>query len=273
MARTAIQAVAMVSSLVDTQESIVIEPRAEVRSLSRRHLFWAHPAGGRRVPRRRRNRGHRGLCPARSWPASATAWSATTPASAPRRARRRRCSSQSCPPTPSRSSRDCRSTVRRPTTATARCCSSRCAHPSSACWSGGSGGTTGAVDPKSYADLYATETPQQQKTRGQRDMRTAKETAEYVALNRLGFDAKLTPGDVIIDELVCLKASDDGRTCVRVRAVRQVARSRRQVVEGRRYCRCRWSTTSRRSWPSTSPATRSRSTTSATASPAAVRSS
>jgi PDZ domain-containing protein len=71
-----------------------------------------------------------------------------------------------------------------------------------------------AVDEKSYADLYATETPQQQNTRGQRDMRTAKETAEYVALNRLGFDATLTPGDVIIDELVCLKASDDGRTCV-----------------------------------------------------------
>ncbi|HEX2786237.1 MAG TPA: S16 family serine protease [Ilumatobacteraceae bacterium] len=70
-----------------------------------------------------------------------------------------------------------------------------------------------AIDPKSYDDLYATETPQQQTTRGQRDMRTAKETAEFVALQRLGFDATLKPGDVIIDELVCLKASDDGRTC------------------------------------------------------------
>jgi PDZ domain-containing protein len=71
-----------------------------------------------------------------------------------------------------------------------------------------------AVDPKSYDDLYATETPQQQTTRGQRDMRTAKETAEFVALQRLGFDAELKPGDVIIDEIVCLKASDDGRTCL-----------------------------------------------------------
>jgi Lon-like protease len=70
-----------------------------------------------------------------------------------------------------------------------------------------------AIDPKSYSDLFATETPQQQNTRGQRDMRTAKETAEFVALKRLGFDATLTPGDVIIDELVCLKPSDDGRTC------------------------------------------------------------
>lgn len=76
------------------------------------------------------------------------------------------------------------------------------------------GRNNGAVDPKSYADLYATETPQQQTTRGQRDMRTAKETAEFVALQRLGFDAKLTPGEVVIDTLVCLKASDDGRTCL-----------------------------------------------------------
>ncbi|HEX3090944.1 MAG TPA: S16 family serine protease, partial [Ilumatobacteraceae bacterium] len=71
-----------------------------------------------------------------------------------------------------------------------------------------------AVSPKSYSDLFATETPQQQTSRGQRDMRTAKETAEYVALSRLGFDAKLTPGEVVIDQLVCLKASDDGRTCL-----------------------------------------------------------
>jgi PDZ domain-containing protein len=70
-----------------------------------------------------------------------------------------------------------------------------------------------AVDMKSYSDLYSTETPQQQTQRGQVDMRTAKETAEFVALQRLGFDTKLNPGEVIIDQIVCLKASDDGRTC------------------------------------------------------------
>lgn len=70
-----------------------------------------------------------------------------------------------------------------------------------------------AVDEKSYADLYSNETPQQQTSRGKRDMRTAKETAEYVALHRLGFAAKLTPGEVVIDSLVCLKGSADGRTC------------------------------------------------------------
>jgi PDZ domain-containing protein len=70
-----------------------------------------------------------------------------------------------------------------------------------------------AVDPKSYGDLYATETPQQQTSRGQRDMRTAKETAEYVALKALGFGVKLTPGDVVIDQLVCFKVDASGQTC------------------------------------------------------------
>jgi Lon-like protease len=70
-----------------------------------------------------------------------------------------------------------------------------------------------AVSERSYSDLYATETPQQQTSRGQRDMRTAKETAEYVALHRLGLGAKLTKGDVIIDHLVCLKADAEGQ-CV-----------------------------------------------------------
>jgi PDZ domain-containing protein len=70
-----------------------------------------------------------------------------------------------------------------------------------------------AIAERSYEDLFATETPEQQQSRGQRDMRTAKETAEYVALHRLGFDATLTPGEVVIDYLICLKGSEDGRTC------------------------------------------------------------
>ena len=71
-----------------------------------------------------------------------------------------------------------------------------------------------AIAERSYEDLFATETPEQQQSRGQRDMRTAKETAEYVALHRLDFDATLTPGEVVIDFLICLKGSEDGGTCV-----------------------------------------------------------
>ena len=62
--------------------------------------------------------------------------------------------------------------------------------PSSACWSGGSVETTRRSTRRATPICSANETPQQQTSRGQRDMRTAKETAEYVALSRLGFDAR-----------------------------------------------------------------------------------
>ena len=77
MARTAIQAVAMVSSLVDTQESIVIEPRAEVRSPSRRHLFWAIPLAVIGFVARRRRRGDRRAAEHARRQANATARRAT----------------------------------------------------------------------------------------------------------------------------------------------------------------------------------------------------
>ena len=214
MARTAIQAVAMVSSLVDTQESIVIEPRAEVRSLSRRHLFWAIPLAVIGFV------GIGAIAVTAVLPSTLVASkrdcarSATTPAAAPSRVLPKRSSSLWCPQTLSRWSHDCRSRGRRPTTATARCCSSRCATPELSVLEWWVGRHNGAVDPKSYADLYATETPQQQETRGHARHADGKETAEFVALKRLGFDAKLTPGEVIIDALVCLKGSDDGRTCL-----------------------------------------------------------
>ena len=70
-----------------------------------------------------------------------------------------------------------------------------------------------AVDQKSYEDLYGTETPQQQATRGAQSMRTAKETAEFVALQHLGYAVELVPGDVIIDQLVCLAGNAAGTDC------------------------------------------------------------
>ena len=212
MARTAIQAVAMVSSLVDTQEAIVIEPRAEVRSPSRRNLFWAIPLAvvgfvavvlvvvtavlpSTLVASKRdcTARDDAGACTTKG--ASEKVQFAIVPADAQ--------------PVESRLS------IEGPKTYASRgqvlFVTVRSPELSMLQW--WVGRNNPAVSEKSYADLYATETPQQQTSRGQRDMRTAKETAEYVALHRLGFDAKLTPGEVIIDELVCLSASEDGRTC------------------------------------------------------------
>ena len=213
MARTAIQAVAMVSSLVDTQQSMVMEPRAEVRAPSHRHLVWAIP-----------------LALVGLLAAGAVAVAAVLPSTLV--ARKRDCAtrdpSNACtkkgpqekvqfaivpadaqPVEP-------RLTIEGPTTysSTGQVLFVTVRNPELSMLEWWVGRENPAVDPKSYSDLFATETPRQQTTRGQRDMRTAKQTAEYVALHRLGLGATLTPGEVVIDELVCLKGSADGRTCV-----------------------------------------------------------
>ncbi len=212
MARTAIQAVAMVSSLVDTQESIVIEPRAEVRSPSRRNLYWAIPLAvvgfiavgvvvvtallpSTLVATKRdcKERDDAGAC-VQDGPEEKVQF-AIVPADA-----------QPVEP---------RLSIEGPTVygSDGQVLFVTVRSPELSMLQWWVGRNNPAVSPKSYSDLFATETPQQQTTRAQRDMRTAKETAEYVALSRLGFDAKLTPGEVVIDQLVCLKASTDGRTC------------------------------------------------------------
>lgn len=64
-------------------------------------------------------------------------------------------------------------------------------------------------------DKFGVQTPQQQRQINVQLMRTAKETAEYVALEYLGYPVEIVPGDVIIRQMVCLEASDDGSTCER----------------------------------------------------------
>ena len=65
----------------------------------------------------------------------------------------------------------------------------------------------------SYRDVYGDSTPQQQRQQGFQSMRTAKETAEYVALKQLGYPVELVLGDVIVDQLLCLKANEAGTEC------------------------------------------------------------
>lgn len=66
----------------------------------------------------------------------------------------------------------------------------------------------------SYEDKFGTQTPDQQKSFNVEMMRTAKETAEYVALSKLGYPAEIVRGDVIIAALVCLEANDAGTECL-----------------------------------------------------------
>jgi PDZ domain-containing protein len=65
----------------------------------------------------------------------------------------------------------------------------------------------------SYEDKFGSQTPSQQQELNLQMMRTAKETAEYVALAYLGYPAEIVPGDVIIDSLVCLDADEQTGEC------------------------------------------------------------
>jgi PDZ domain-containing protein len=72
-----------------------------------------------------------------------------------------------------------------------------------------------AVVHQSRFDSFGDETPQQQRQRGQESMRSAKEVAIYVAFQKVGYEAELVPGEVRIDDLVCLEADASGQTCTR----------------------------------------------------------
>jgi PDZ domain-containing protein len=66
----------------------------------------------------------------------------------------------------------------------------------------------------SYTDKFGEQSPDQQRQFSVEMMRSAKETAQYVALSYLGFPAEIVPGDVIVLDLVCLEANADGTECV-----------------------------------------------------------
>jgi Lon-like protease len=70
-----------------------------------------------------------------------------------------------------------------------------------------------AVRLQSYFDRFGDQTPQQQQDQSARSMRTAKQTAEFVALQRVGLDVTLVPGEVVIDAMVCFEANAEGTAC------------------------------------------------------------
>ncbi len=61
-------------------------------------------------------------------------------------------------------------------------------------------------------DKFGTRTPDQRREIGLQSMRTAEQEAQYVALTALGIEAEITPGEVVVQEMICLEVADDG-TC------------------------------------------------------------
>ncbi len=59
------------------------------------------------------------------------------------------------------------------------------------------------VDVLNRVQKFGTSTPDQQKNLGYQSMTTAKQIAEYVAMNRLGYEVSINYGELIIDRFVC----------------------------------------------------------------------
>ena len=63
-------------------------------------------------------------------------------------------------------------------------------------------------------DKFGIQTPQQRRTFALESMRTSEQVAQFVALQRIGFDVELVPGDVLIQAMVCLVPDEDGSECL-----------------------------------------------------------
>jgi PDZ domain-containing protein len=62
-------------------------------------------------------------------------------------------------------------------------------------------------------DKFGFQTPQQRRTFALEQMRTSEQVAQFVALQRVGFDVVLLAGDVLIEDIVCLVPSEDAGEC------------------------------------------------------------
>ncbi len=71
-----------------------------------------------------------------------------------------------------------------------------------------------AVEFLTEEEKFGFQTPQQRRTFGLESMRTSEQVAQYVALKAVGYDVTIVPGDVLISQIVCLVASDDGTECL-----------------------------------------------------------
>ena len=63
-------------------------------------------------------------------------------------------------------------------------------------------------------EKFGVQTPPQRRRFALEQMRTSEQVAQYVALQRVGYDVDLTQGDVLIQDMVCLAANEDNTACV-----------------------------------------------------------
>jgi PDZ domain-containing protein len=62
-------------------------------------------------------------------------------------------------------------------------------------------------------EKFGIQTPQQRRVFALESMRSSEQVAQFVALQRVGFDVEVVPGDVLIEAMVCLAADAAGTEC------------------------------------------------------------
>ncbi len=67
-----------------------------------------------------------------------------------------------------------------------------------------------AIDFLTEEDKFGVRTPTQRRELNLQLMRTAEQEAQYVALTTLGYDVEITPGEVIVRDVICKTPGDDG---------------------------------------------------------------
>jgi PDZ domain-containing protein len=67
-----------------------------------------------------------------------------------------------------------------------------------------------AIDFLTEEDKFGVRTPSQRREFNLQMMRTAEQEAQYVALTTLGFDVEITPGEVIVQDVLCKTPGDAG---------------------------------------------------------------
>jgi PDZ domain-containing protein len=67
-----------------------------------------------------------------------------------------------------------------------------------------------AIDFLTEEDKFGVRTPSQRREFNLQMMRTAEQEAQYVALTTLGFDVEITPGEVIVQDVLCETPGDAG---------------------------------------------------------------
>lgn len=69
------------------------------------------------------------------------------------------------------------------------------------------------VQVNTYEEQFGDRTPSSSRRLGYQAMFGAKQVAEYVAMKKLGLDARFTEGDIVIEELVCEGAPEKNSAC------------------------------------------------------------